>query len=397
VSKTTLQPCAAAALSTAVDTRAAVNEVCEQVLASLGGPPDLALAFVSPHHEAGVAAALCDGMGTDNLLGCTGEAIAGPGREIEGQPAISLWAARLPGVTAELLHLDFERNSEGGSFGGWPAALEEAWPAGSTLLLLGEPFSFPADFLLERLNEDRPGVAIAGGMASGGWQPGQNRVWRGRQEWNAGAVAALIHGPIRLRSVVSQGCRPIGKPMVVTRAQRNIVQELSGKPALAQFSELFPTLSPADQELVRGGLHLGRVINEYQDHFGRGDFLVRNVTGADRESGAFVLGDYVRVGQTVQFHIRDAGTADEDLRELLAAAGTDGSRPLGALLFTCNGRGARLFDAPHHDAAAIDQQWPGLPVAGFFAQGEIGPVGGRNFLHGFTASVLLVESLTRAE
>jgi small ligand-binding sensory domain FIST len=201
-----------------------------------------------------------------------------------------------------------------------------------------------------------------------------------------------MHGPVRLRSVVSQGCRPIGRPLLITKAQRNMLQELSGKPALARFSELYPTLTPQEQELVRGGLHVGRVINEYQDRFGRGDFLVRNVVGADRDSGTLVLGDFVRVGQTVQFHVRDAESADEDLRELLSAAHhSETARPAGALLFTCNGRGTRLFDAPHHDAACIAKVWPELPVAGFFAQGEIGPIGGRNFLHGFTASMLLVE------
>ena len=391
----------AAALSIAADTASAVREVCERALAALGGPADLAVAFASPHHEEGVAALLCDALGTENLIGCTGESIVGPGQEIESQPALSLWLARLPGVSVEPMHLDFERTPEGGTFVGWPDAVQDAWPAGSNLLLLGEPFSFPADFLLERMNEDRPGVQVVGGMASGAAEPGQNRVWRGRQEWNHGAVAALVHGQVRLRSVVSQGCRPIGRPLVITKAQRNMLQELSGKPALAQFSELFPTLSPQEQELVRGGLHVGRVVNEYQEHFGRGDFLVRNVVGADRASGALVLGDFVRVGQTVQFHVRDAASADEDLRELLSAARqseTSGSpaktvQPAGALLFTCNGRGTRLFDAPHHDAAGIAEIWPDLPVAGFFAQGEIGPVGGRNFLHGFTASVLLVEPL----
>jgi small ligand-binding sensory domain FIST len=207
----------------------------------------------------------------------------------------------------------------------------------------------------------------------------------------------VVQGSVRLRSVVSQGCRPIGRPLVVTRAQQNVIEELGGRPALAQFSDLFPTLTPAEQELVRAGLHVGLVTNEYQESFARGDFLVRNVVGADREKGSIAIGDFARVGQTVQFHVRDAGTADADLRELLQAArgatgpGTGGRPPAGALLFTCNGRGSRLFAEPHHDAAAIETLWPQLPVAGFFAQGEIGPVCGHNCLHGFTASVVLVE------
>jgi small ligand-binding sensory domain FIST len=256
--------------------------------------------------------------------------------------------------------------------------------------MLAEPFSFPADQLLGRLNEDRPGVTILGGMASGGGRPGQNRLLLGPNQIDSGAVAALISGPVSVRSVVSQGCRPIGRHLLVTKADQNVILELSGKPALAQLREMFQELPQRDQALIQKGLHVGRVINEMQGEFGRGDFLVRNVIGADPQSGAIAIGDYVRRGQTVQFHVRDHQTADEDLRELLtAAAGGANSSPAGALLFTCNGRGTRMFESPDHDAGVLQETWPDLPVAGFFAQGEIGPVGGRNFLHGFTASMAL--------
>jgi small ligand-binding sensory domain FIST len=178
--------------------------------------------------------------------------------------------------------------------------------------------------------------------------------------------------------------------MVVTKAEQNIISELGGKPALEQLRAVFRTLAPEEEEMVQRGLHVGRAISEYRDHFGRGDFLVRNVVGADPQSGAIGIGDLVRTGQTVQFHVRDARTADEDLRELLAA-GDRNRPPLGALLFTCNGRGTRLFPAPHHDAQAVRQAFGEVPVAGLFAQGEIGPIGGQNFLHGFTASIALFE------
>jgi small ligand-binding sensory domain FIST len=203
----------------------------------------------------------------------------------------------------------------------------------------------------------------------------------------------LVHGATRVRSVVSQGCRPIGRPLLVTKAEHNVILELGGRPALAQLQEVFESLTDDEQQMVRQGLHVGQVINEYQEQFGRGDFLIRNVQGADPQSGAIGIGDFVRVGQTVQFHVRDAATADEDLNAMLAAAKAGGSRELlAALLFTCNGRGTRLFDAADHDAGALARHWQGLPVAGFFAQGEIGPVGGKSFLHGFTASVALFET-----
>jgi len=189
--------------------------------------------------------------------------------------------------------------------------------------------------------------------------------------------------------VVSQGCRPIGRPFVVTKAERNVILELGGAPALAKLRELFAELAPDDQRLAQQGLHVGQVINEYQEAFGRGDFLVRNVQGVDPDTGAIAIGDFVRVGQTVQFHVRDAETADEDLNALLASARQSaGGDCQGALVFTCNGRGTRLFDEPHHDAGCLARHFD-VPAAGFFAQGEIGPIGGKNFLHGFTASIAL--------
>ena len=380
----------AAALSTTSDTQQAVREACAQATQQLAEPADLALVFVSQHHGpnfAGIAELICDLCHTENLLGCTGESIVGGDREIEGQPAIALWLARMPGVTVSAMHLDFQQTAEGGSFTGWPDDLPKPWPTGAALLLLGEPFSFPADTLIEHLNNDYPGVPVLGGMASGGWNAGQNRLLLGRREFDRGAVAALTHGPIRVRSVVSQGCKPIGWPMVVTKAEQNVIYELGGIPAMQRLSEVFATLDQADKDLVRSGLQVGRALSEYKESFGRGDYLIRNVVGADPKAGAIAVGDYVRVGQTVQFHVRDASTADEDLRELLAEIGDD---PVaGALLFTCNGRGTRLFPDAHHDAACVRQSLGSLPTAGFFAQGELGPVGGKNFLHGFTASIAL--------
>jgi small ligand-binding sensory domain FIST len=382
----------AAELSTLADTRDAAREACGRVKAALGETPDLAFAFASLHHQpefAALAETVDAELAPRCLLGCTGESIVCNQREVEGQPAVALWAASLPGVPLVPMHLEFTATPEGPAFVGWPDDLPDAWPAGSALLLLGEPFSFPADVLIAGLNESQPGIPVVGGMASGGWQPGQNRLLLGRREIGAGAVAVLLSGTISVHTVVSQGCRPIGKPFVVTKAERNVIFELGGRPPLAQLQELFDTLSAADQQLAREGLHVGQVIDEYRDRFGRGDFLVRNVAGADRDSGAIAIGDWVRTGQTVQFHVRDAATADEDLHALLAAAKRESDACGGALLFTCNGRGTRLFDQPHHDAAALAHYWNSLPTAGFFAQGEIGPIGGKNFLHGFTASIAL--------
>ena len=175
--------------------------------------------------------------------------------------------------------------------------------------------------------------------------------------------------------------------MVVTKAHENVILELGGQTPLDQLQEMWATLTPLDHQLVQRGLMIGRAVSEYRDTFRRGDFLIRHLVGLDRDTGAIAVGDHVRVGQTVQFHVRDADSADEDLRLMLQAAGP----AAGGLLFSCNGRGTRLFSGPNHDAQAVCQAAGAIPLAGFFAQGELGPVGGENFIHGFTASVVLFE------
>jgi small ligand-binding sensory domain FIST len=348
---------------------------------------DLLTLFATPRYRPILgrlaSAARAEGLAR-HVLGTTAESVAAVDREIEAAPALALWAARLPeGSTVTPVRLE----ASGSAVAGWP---ENATDHGSTLILLADPFTFPADRWFPELAPSAPALRVIGGMASGGFQPGANRLILDDAVADTGAVGVLLGGPFRVRTIVSQGCRPIGRPLIVTKAERNLVRELGRRPALEVFRELFEQLAPSEQGLVRDGLHLGRVINEYQESFGRGDFLVRNVAGAT-EDGGIALNDIVRVGQTVQFHVRDAGTADEDLRSLLDAARAEGSRPAGALLFTCNGRGTRLFANPHHDIRAIHDALGPVPTAGFFAMGEFGPVGGQTFVHGYTACVALFE------
>jgi small ligand-binding sensory domain FIST len=348
--------------------------------------------FVSHHHQRAfsqLAEEVQQRTAAECILGCTGEAIIGGPREIEDAPALSLWLAHLPGATIQPMHLQYEPTPEGPALVGWPDTLPPQESDDSSLIVLAEPFTFPADLLLQRLNEDRPGVSVVGGMASGGQGPGQNRLWLNGRALTGGAVVAWLTGAHRVQAIVSQGCRPIGRKYVVTKAERNVIFELGGRAALLELKDLFESLTPREQQLARAGLHVGRVIDEYKDHLGPGDFLIRNVMGIDPQHGAVAIGDYVRPGQSVQFHVRDRQTADEELREMLASALRQGSRPAAALLFTCNGRGTRMFDQPDHDARTVHDLAGPLPLAGLFAAGEIGPVGGKNFVHGFTASVAL--------
>jgi small ligand-binding sensory domain FIST len=260
------------------------------------------------------------------------------------------------------------------------------------LLIVGDPFSLPTDLLLLRVNEDYPGLRIVGGMASGVSAAGQCRLFLDGTVHNEGAVGVLLQGSFGLRPVVSQGCRPIGRPFVVTKGEENVILQLGGKPPLSVLQELWQSLDERDKKLFQQGLHVGRVINEYQSDFQRGDFLIRNVIGLDRTTGALAITDRVRVGQTLQFQVRDAATADEDLHALLQFDLVAHVKPpVSALLFSCNGRGSRLFGVADHDVGVLRAEAGPIPVAGFFAQGELGPVGGQNFIHGFTASVALFE------
>lgn len=358
-------------------------------------PVDLAIAFVS-HRLADempdLATLLAEILPDAQRVGVTAETTIAGDREREGEAYVALWLASLPNCRVTTFSLEYLRSPDGGAFVGWP---EEgtAWNDENLkcAILLADPFSFPADVLLDRLAEDRPGLPIVGGMGSGDFRPGGVRLLRNEAVATQGCVAIAIAGDVRIDAFVSQGCRPIGEPFVVTKAERNLIFELGGRPAYERLKEVFDRLPVRDQKLVRNGLHLGRVVDEYRDAFRAGDFLIRNVIGVDQETGAVQAAEWFRPGQTVQFQVRDGDTASQDLQLELARSRERDERPwAGGLIFDCNGRGTRLFQEPDHDALAVQEKFGPLPLAGFFAQGEIGPVGGRSFLHGFTASILLL-------
>jgi small ligand-binding sensory domain FIST len=255
------------------------------------------------------------------------------------------------------------------------------------MVVLADPFTFPTDLLLRRIEEDHRGLPLAGGMAMASTTAGQNRLVVGDEVVSGGAVGVVLGPTVSVATLVSQGCRPVGNPFVVTKAEGDVVYELAGRPALERLGDIAEAMPEEERLMLYHGVHLGRVIDERKAEFGRGDFLIRAVMGGDQQSGAIQVGDQIEVGSTTQFQIRDADAADEDLRQLVAGADAQ-----AALLFTCNGRGTRLFgpDRPDHDATVLTDGLGGAPVAGMFCAGEIGPVGGRNFIHGFTASVLLI-------
>lgn len=384
----------AAASSQLEDAASAIDAVCTEVRSRLEGvPPDLVFVFTSRIHTRSfpkLGATIRDALGAKHLLGCTAETVVCNAREFEEPPVLAVWAGHLPGARIDTFELQFERTPDGLLCGGIPE-LEDFPTEETRVFLLGDPFTCAVDTMLERFAEEYPGVPVIGGMASGGRQPGENRLFRDGERTLEGAVGAIVRGGPRVRTVVSQGCRPIGEPLVVTKARKNIIEELGGRPPLTRFQEIYGVLPERDRDLVQRGLHVGVAMSELRERFTRGDFLIANVLGADKESGALAIGNLVRTGQTIQFHVRDHETADEDLRHLLEELDTPESG--AALLFSCNGRGTRLFPAPDHDATTLQEVCGPLPLAGFFAQGELGPVGEKNYIHGFTASVALFDAV----
>jgi len=388
----------ASAFSTHLDFRQAIEDACGSVVDTIDSPIDLAFVFFSCEYlqEArttgfpveAAAREFVQRLGTQCVVGCSGESIVANQYELQWQPAVSVWVANLGQHRLDAFHLEFRNLGHDGAFEGWPDALNGEWPAGSVLFTLADPFSFPMDVFLHRMNEDRAGVPIMGGLASGASQPGDARMFIGEEVYQSGAALIRVNGDFEVTSVVSQGCRPIGHPLVITSAERNEIFELGGQPALSQFQSIFRSLPTKEKQLVNEGLQIGRVISEYTDKPRQGDFLIRNLVQFDENTGMIALADYVRPGQTVQFQIRDQESAHAELKMLLSQAVADAPTPFeSALIFNCNGRGTRMFPVQHHDAGLVREVAGNLPCAGLFAAGEVGPVGGQNFLHGFTSSI----------
>lgn len=366
----------AAALSVHPDAATAVAEAAGQVLETLGSEPDLAVLFVTAPHTAvveEVAAVVRAVLAPRTLIGATAVSVLANGTEVEDTAAVTLWAGRFGSVTP----VRFGRDGFRMAHSSRPNAL----------VLLGDPFSFDAEGAFVAIEERWPGLPVIGGMASAARMPGGNRLMLDDQVLTSGAVGALLGDGVEVEVVVSQGCTPIGQPWAVTKAESNVVHELAGRPAMARLIELARTQLTEDEitTINRGGLHVGRVVDEHKVEFRRGDFLVRNLVGANEREGWIAIGEAVEIGETLQFHLRDADTADDDLRALLGGKEAD-----AALVFTCNGRGSHLFGEPDHDARVVADYLGRPATSGFFCAGEFGPIGGRNFVHGFTASIALL-------
>jgi small ligand-binding sensory domain FIST len=374
----------AAGLSSSQSACEAATEAAREAREALGrAEVDLAFVFLSPAHLDEVEAA-ADAVRAEvsprHLLGCVAEGVIAGAREVEVGPAAAVWAAALPGTEIECFHATAAQSADGVAVAGFPELDDPALVA-----LLVDPFTFPAAPFLERPNEEHDELPLVGGIAAGGQQPGAQALVVNDDVHDDGAVGAVVSG-VSVLTVVSQDCRPIGHEAVITRCEGSLVYELAGRPALEHLLREIARLPAEERALAARGLLAGIVIDENRPEYDTGDFLMRGLLGADDATGALALGDIVRVGQTLRFFVRDAASADADLRRAL-----DGTlrhaRPAGALLFTCNGHGTNIFPEPDHDARLVAEALRSDGVAGFFCGGEIGPVGGKAFLHGFTATL----------
>jgi small ligand-binding sensory domain FIST len=371
----------ASALGLDAEPLAAARGALAQLHAALDGPADLVLVF-------GSGPGLGDQLGLVRRelpnavpLGCSAAGIVGGGREIEGAHALSLLGARLPGVRAAPFHFAPEAQPA-------PEELRARLGDPAALLLLADPFSLDAEAWLEHLNAALPGCPTVGGLASGGAQPGDHLLCAGERVLRAGLVGVALHGALELDTIVAQGCRPIGVPLFVTRASGNLVLELDGRSPLVLLQELFEAAAPEDRPLFRGSLFAGLEMREGSTHYGRGDFLVRNIAGIDSRSGAIAIGAPVRAQQILQFQLRDRRTSAEDLAQQLERyrRERDAGAARGALLFSCVGRGLGLYRQPDHDSRAFKRALGDVPLGGFFGNGELGPVEGRTYLHAYTSA-----------
>ena len=355
------------------------------------GPIDITFLFISPHFQLRyeeIPAWISEKLGCRNVLGCSAGGVIGGGQEQEKKPAVSLLAARIPGATIKTFHLENGVLPElDASPRIWQELLSIAPTDAPQFVLIADPYTFNTEKLLMGLDFAYPGSVKIGGLASGKISNSATALFLTGKVIRSGLVGAAFTGNIAIDTLIAQGCRPIGTPASITEADRNLLQQLDGRPALEYLQELIQTLKPEDQALARHSLFLGIVMTPLKEDPKRGDFLIRNLVEVDLQTGSIAIGAFLREGQMVQFHLRGAETSAEDLNLMLSnyLIHKNPRKPEGALLFSCLGRGEHLYGFPNHDSQVFHSQIGTVPLGGFFCNGEIGAVGGSTFIHGYTS------------
>ncbi len=374
----------------------AVAQAARAALAEVGGRVTLGFVFASADYLADLPDFLeliqLHGH-VPTLVGCSGSGLVGTDREAEHGSGFSLLLLHLPESKIHLFELQAAQAEEIASAKDWHKITGVSSEEVDAWITLADPYGFPVEAWLTSWNAAYPGIPTIGGLSSsnhGAGGPEEVFVVHDRKALPSGSALLIgLKGGVKVRPIVSQGCRPIGEPFTVTGADGNLVLALGGKPAYSVLAEAFESLTDMDKAHAQGNLFAGLASSEYIEEFHRGDFLIRSILGADAGSGAVALGAYPRVGQTLQWQLRDRGSADADLRDRLTLEQDRPALPFASLIFTCNGRGADLFGMPNHDAHSLAQAIGKIPSAGLFCNGEIGPVGDTSFVHGYTVSVAL--------
>ena len=366
----------------------------EQLRSGLSGKPSLGLLFMTPRffpQAKQILEIMRVHAQVPVLAGCSSQALITGSEEIEEGGGISLALFHLPGAELKAFHFKQEHVDEGNGPAYWhhETGIDPAQSNG--WLAFGDPFNMDCDSWLRLWNEAYAPLPVLGGLASGDFSARATQVYLNGTVHEEGVVVVSIGGEVAIEGVISQGCTPIGETWTITKADQNFIYEIGNRPAYTVLAETFSKLPPEEQKKTQGNLFVGLVINEYLEEFRRGDFLVRNLIGADPNSGIVAVGAFPRTGQTMQFQRRDAAAANEDMLEMLNGAHEElkGRQIYGGCLCSCNGRGSHLFGYANHDAGMIQHRLGPLALAGFFCNGEIGPVGEKNFLHGYTASLAL--------
>lgn len=374
---------------------AALQAWAEGLRAKLRAPRvSLGLVFMSPQffpHARETLEVLRVHAQIPLLLGCSSQGLIANAMEAEADPGLVLGLYHLPGAELKAVRFTQQQVEECDGPPRWHAETGVGAATGHGWLAFADPFSLDGETWLKQWNEAYPRRPILGGLASGTGADRTTQVYLNGEVFEDGGVALSVGGAVRLHGVIAQGCTPIGETWTITQAERNIITQIGNRPAYQRLVDAFESLPAAEQQQARGNLFVGLVINEYLEEFHRGDFLIRNLIGGDPASGALAVGALPRRGQTLQFQRRDAAAATEDMAAMLARARKElaGSELLGGVLCCCNGRGHRLFGEPSHDARMVREHLGPLGLTGFFCNGEIGPVGEKNFLHGYTASLAL--------
>ncbi|MFA5975752.1 MAG: FIST N-terminal domain-containing protein [Elusimicrobiota bacterium] len=377
-----------------------LSSALEQTLATLsleldGKKPDLCLVFVSSEFKTGyetIAPRLRKVLGARVIVGCSGGGVVGDSREVESHPALAISAALLPDVTLTPFRVsESTLPSLDASPRVWHQLMAVSPVDQPHFIILADPFSVRVENFILGLDYAYPKAMKVGGLASGAKQPGENALFLDSVCYRSGVVGVAMSGNVVLDALVAQGCRPIGRPLRVTKCDRNILMELDGQPSLNVLRDLFMTLDARDQDLLQHALFLGISMNPFKSHLTQGDFVVRNIVGMDTGKGILAVGALLRQGQIVQFHLRDSQTSTDDLEQLLQTyrirSGSD--HVAGAVLFSCLGRGEYLYGQNSHDTRLFQQKLGKVPISGFFCNGEIGPVGGTTYLHGYTSCFAL--------